>query len=1042
MLRGFYISLFSILLNSYLCLGQLKGHFKNITTEHGLSSERIGASVQDNDGFIWFATNDGLCKYDGYRIDVFKNIENDSTSISGNIITTLLIDSKGFLWAGTYESGLCRINTKTGKVVEILSQNSTKNKIKDNRITCLWEDTRNQKIWIGVNQKIADCYDLKTNKILDLKFKVNPNLYVSTRSKTAFAFEAFKDDKNKVWIGTSDGLLLYNSTIQTFDWFKYKNTEIPEFDLENRIRHIVCEPNNSLWIATRGGGIVFFDYKNNLWESYKYKSVDEKTTAKNLVLYLVQNKTYSNKLWVSTLDNSLGIFDKKTKQFEFYKPDLTNNYSIISNEISNCFYDKSGSLWLSSNNGVGIYTPKFQKFLFNSIPKISSSSESNFFGAYSFAESADNKHLYFGLNNAKGLIILDKTTNKFVVILPKNKEKDETYSFMRMAKDSADNLWLVSLANLFKYDIQKKTLNEVVLPKPFNLDEHKTQSLCFDKKGLLYIGTRRAGMIRVNLKTNEIKHFRHQENKNSIVADGYVQEILCDKNGILWIATERGLSRFDPNTEQFTNFYEGTNGVPKGIKVIFRLIEDQTGLIWLTTEANGTYAIDPKSLKFVKNIAQNDGLLSNSINGLACDKQNGIWLTSPKGLSYYNQNTKEIYNFDRRNGLDQNYLQYDIHRLNNNQIILGYKDGYTIFNPAELWRTRNNYSPKLTNFYIFDKKQQLIDNSNILLNYDQNFFSFEFSSLDFTIPDKVKYSYQLEGVDEHWVELQGNPRVSYTNIEAGKYTFKIRAVEQNSQWNETFTTISVIIKPPFWQTWWFYLVIFLLASSTIYFFYKKRIENLQEKVRVNEQITLLKMNVLRNQMNPHLIFNSLNSVRYFVLSDQKEKAKDYLSKFAKLLRTILNYSRENVVSLSNEIEAIKLYIEVELGRFESNFKYIVKIDNAVEIDYISIPPLLLQPYIENAILHGLLNSEKTDKMLKISVNQKSEDLVEILIEDNGIGRTKSKEINLKKENKSLGIDITNQRIEFFNQNFKSKISVKTIDLPNDGGTKVCVFIKS
>lgn len=1042
MLRDFHISLLFILLNSYLCLGQVNGHFKNLTTDDGLSSERVLASVQDNDGFIWFATNDGLCKYDGYRIDVFRNIENDSTSISGNIITALLIDSKGFLWVGTYESGLCKINTKTGKVIEILGQKSTKNKIKDNRITCLWEDSQNQKIWIGVNQKIADCYDLNTNKILDLKFNANQSKFMSTRSKTAWSFEAFRGDKNKIWIGTNDGLLLYNFNTQLFDWFKYKNTEIAEFDLENRIRHIICEPNNNLWMATRGGGVVFFDYKTKLWESFKYKPVDEKTTAKNLILHLAQNTVLPNKLWVSTLDNSLGHFDKNTKQFEFFKPDLSNKYSVISSEINSCFYDKSGSLWLSTNNGVGLYSTKFQKFLFNPIPKISSSLESSFFGAYSFAESADNRYLYFGLNNAKGLMILDKTSNKFEVILPKNKGTDETYSFMRMAKDSADNLWMVSLASLFKYDIQKKTLTEIILPTPFNLDEHKTQSLCFDKKGLLYIGTRRAGMIRVNLKTNEIKHFRHQENKNSIVADGYVQEILCDKKGILWIATERGLSRFDPDSELFTNFYEDKNSVPKGIKVIFRLIEDQTGLIWLTTEANGAYAIDSKSLKFVKNITQNDGLLSNSINGLACDVQNGIWLTSPKGLSYYNQSTKEIYNFDRKNGLDQNYLQYNIHRLYNNQIILGYKDGYTIFNPAELWRTKNNYLPKLTNFYIFDKKQPLNNNNNILLNYDQNFFSFEFSALDFTVPDKVKYSYKLEGVDEKWVELQENPKVSYTNIEAGKYTFKIRAVEQNSQWNDTFTTISVIIKPPFWQSWWFYLITFLLISSTIYYFYKKRIEDLQEKARVNEQITLLKMNVLRNQMNPHLIFNSLNSVRYFVLSDQKEKAKDYLSKFAKLLRTILNYSRENVVSLSNEIDAIKLYIDVELGRFESNFKYIIEINEAVEIDYISIPPLLLQPYIENAILHGLLNSERIDKMLRVSVNQKNEDLVEILIEDNGIGRRKSKEINLKNENKSLGTDITNQRIEFFNQNFKSKISVETIDLPNDTGTNVCILIKS
>jgi LytS/YehU family sensor histidine kinase len=223
--------------------------------------------------------------------------------------------------------------------------------------------------------------------------------------------------------------------------------------------------------------------------------------------------------------------------------------------------------------------------------------------------------------------------------------------------------------------------------------------------------------------------------------------------------------------------------------------------------------------------------------------------------------------------------------------------------------------------------------------------------------------------------------------------------------------------------------------------YQRKIETLHRESQIKEKIAQLEMTALRSQMNPHFVFNSLNTVRYFVISDQKEKAKDYLSKFSKLLRTILTYSKENTISLSKELDAIRLYLDVELGRFESNFFYSIEIDEEIEVDSIQIPPLLLQPYIENAIIHGLRNSEKTEKILKIDILQKNENLVVILIEDNGIGREKATQLNRQKENihLSLGNEITNQRIEIHNQHYQSKIKVMTIDQPS--GTLVEISIQ-
>jgi|GEM_PF-3727337 len=1036
-----YLKTLILLCLSQQISAQINGYFKNLGPDDGLPTDRVLCTAQDKNGFMWIGTNDGLVRFDGYRMTILRHIEGDSTTISGNIITQLLLDSKGLLWIGTYESGLCLLDPQTQKTVLHFSEKSKRFPIKDNKIQALWEDTRNQKLWIGTNLKLADCFDLKTRKILTTNFlNKNTSNFKSKRDKTAWSFGEFKGNKNKVWLATNDGLLLYEYNTDSYEWFKYGANEKPENETKNRIRNIVVEDSNQVWMACRGGGIVRFDYDSKIWKSYQYIPENIKSDSKNLVVFLLPNRRAKDEFWVATLDNSLGIFNKKTGIFRFFKNDPINRYSILSNEINRIFYDKTNTLWSATNKGISLYTEKFQRFLFKNIPQ-NTSIENKFFGPMSYSENGNQ--LFFGMTNGSGLYTMNKSKNTFEVVKPKGSKPTDFYSFVRMSKDRENNIWLVSLSGLFKYDINTKELSKVNLPNPYSLDSLKSQSLGFDKNGLLYVGTRRRGMLRINTKTLEIKQFSVQKNSNSIASNGYIQEILCDRSGILWIATERGLSRFDPKTEIFANFFEGDNTAPKGVKTIYRLVEDKKGLIWLTTESEGAYAIDPTTLKFVKNINQKDGLASNAVNGLACDVFNRIWLATTKGLCCYDQNTKEVYIFDKKNGLYQENLDLGIATLQNQQIILGYKNGYTIFSPANFTPNRSLLVPKVTNFYVFEKPHEFHKNQEINLLYNQNFFGFEFSALDFLSPEKIQYSYQLAGIDKDWIDIKGAEKANYTNLAAGNYTLKVRATEQNSQWPAKFTSLAVNISPPFWLTWWFILLCLTSATLAGLVVYNKKIETINKEAKIKEQIINLQMTVLRSQMNPHFMFNSLNTVRYFVLSDQKEKAKNYLAKFSKLLRTILSYSRENTISLSNELEAIGLYLEIELGRFESNFFYSIKIDDEIDLDFIMIPPLMLQPFVENAIIHGLRNSEKAEKTLHIEVAQPNETALEISIIDNGIGRAKANQMHHQRDNlyKSFGTAITNQRIELFNQSYPNKIKVETHDLENESGTRVFITIQ-
>ena len=254
-------------------------------------------------------------------------------------------------------------------------------------------------------------------------------------------------------MATNDGVLLYSYNTDSYEWYKYDANEIPENELKNRIRSIAVSENNQILMACRGGGIVHFDYVSTTWKSYQYIPENIKSDSKNLAVGLLPKHNSSDEFWVATLDNGLGIFNKKTEKFQFFKNDPLNRFSLISNEVNRLFYDKSHTLWAATNQGVSLYTPKFQYFLRKELP-LDPKLENKFFGPMSYCETENQ--LFFGMNSGSGLYILDKTRNTFEIIKPKGSKPTDTYTFIRMAKDTEGNIWLVSLSNLFKYEPKTK----------------------------------------------------------------------------------------------------------------------------------------------------------------------------------------------------------------------------------------------------------------------------------------------------------------------------------------------------------------------------------------------------------------------------------------------------------------------------------------------------------------------------------------------------------------------------------------------------------
>ncbi|RLD69590.1 MAG: hypothetical protein DRJ10_21360, partial [Bacteroidetes bacterium] len=318
----------------------------------------------------------------------------------------------------------------------------------------------------------------------------------------------------------------------------------------------------------------------------------------------------------------------------------------------------------------------------------------------------------------------------------------------------------------------------------------------------------------------------------------------------------------------------------------------------------------------------------------------------------------------------------------------------------------------------------------------ENYFSFEYTALDFSNPEYIQYAYKLENADKDWIYVDANNRIAkYTNIDPGKYRFRVKASNGDDIWNKSGVFIDLIIKPPFWKTTWFILLEIVVLVLIVVFIIKYR----EKKIIEKNQFQLLEQKLLRSQMNPHFIFNSLSSIQSFIFENNPLEAGSYLSRFAELIRSILYNSREEFITLEKEIKTLQNYLELQQLRYNNKFDYILDVDPLIQTDLIQIPPMLAQPFIENAIEHGIKHL-KGKGLVSVSFTLMANDeSILLLVEDNGIGLKASKKLKGEKpkSHTSLATVIANERIDVFNKGNRKKQFIMEIDemKDEDGKTK-------
>ncbi len=367
------------------------------------------------------------------------------------------------------------------------------------------------------------------------------------------------------------------------------------------------------------------------------------------------------------------------------------------------------------------------------------------------------------------------------------------------------------------------------------------------------------------------------------------------------------------------------------------------------------------------------------------------------------------------------------------------------YDPREYIENKSESKTSITGFHLFYEDTVLTNNTH--LSYDDNNITFNYSGICLTNPSKVKYSHILEGFEKNWSPPSKERQAIFSNLPPGTYTFKVKSCNNEGIWNITPVSFSFTINIPFWKTWGFILSTIFGFSFALLLVIRLRIRKIKHeeksKTEINKKIAYIESQALRAQMNPHFIFNTLSSIQHYISNNDTDAAIKYLSKFAKLMRKIMDNSKQQVIAVSEELNALNLYLELEIMRFDKKFEYSITVDPAIDQYYDRIPSMLIQPYVENAIIHGLLPKQGTGK-ISISL-EKNQDTLLCVIEDNGIGREKAKEFkkNRVTQHKSMGMSITKERLDILNESLNSTIYAEIIDVFANGepaGTKVRLVI--
>ena len=1033
----FFLLLFA---NNFFALGE-NIRFEHITINDGLSQSSVRAVYQDSYGFMWFGTNDGLNRYDGFNFKVFKNDPKDTTSISNNFIYDLVEDNNGILWIGT-SHGLNKYDRSTDKFTQIYFPNIYEKSIPsqtiysidtfdEDSVTAVWFSTltgvfryspesEKMKYYNFLNGFSSWAVDKKIflhkdhrNQLwaftnMDGIYKLNKEVdeFVRVRLESNGIREnnqlsdVYEDEDGNFWFGSINGLNKYNPETGELKVYKEEFESALNESLNTGFINSIAETKDgNLYLATGGYGLIRFNKHTSQVRVFKNNPFNNRTINLDVAHIVYTDNT--EVLWIGT--GGKGV-DKMSPYLNNFNTIVRTRDGLSINSIRTFFEDADGYLWISGYDGLDRYDPKKDKF-------------ESFYS---------NKKLFTG-----------SRLNEIAYAIIEDKERPEKYLYF-----GTEGM------GVFRYNISSEIFEQYYFSN-FQPGENIIKSLYDDGNGNLWIGTN-IGLLKLNKSSRNSTRYLHNPDDTLTIGPQNVTVIYEDSFGNFWLGTDKGgLNLMNRENETFKKFSVSLNKQTRDLShaesnsitgnFIKCVYEDSDKNLWIGT-TSGLNKLNRDEGTF-EQFTVNDGLPNNVVYGILEDDTGNLWLSTNYGLSRFNYKKKLFKNFNHLDGLQSNEFNTNAYlKTSNGHLLFGGINGFNYFDPAQIKLNKTVPNIVLTEFLLFNRMVEvgqevdgrvLLNNTislvdTIVLNYQDNIFSFEYAALDYSSSGKNKYSYRLLGFNNKFSLPTTKRSVTFTNLDPGKYVLNIIGTNSNGVWNKNGINLHIIIKPPFWLTWWFLVLIVFLVISTMYSVYRYRISKITELERLRLKIA----SDLHDEVGSTLTKVSMRAQMLEMQTNDKSGAAN--------LKRISEQSREAVTTMRDIVWAI----DSRNDRFENlvtkikdtahsllseqgvhvDFKINgLRNDDELPLNFRQNLFLVLKEALNNVAKHS--NADKVE----ISINN-NDDYLKMTIKDNGSNFNKRENLSGQGlRNMQMRAEKINGAVEFgFDDGFKICLKTKSL----------------
>ena len=856
----------------------LSSRFDKITQAEGLSNNQIQCIFQEKSGWMWFGTSQGLNRYNGYQFSIFRSDIDKQGTLRGELVRCIYEDNQNRIWIGTEKGGLNLFNREKEDFTHFLFADNAIDTVFS--VESIISDNTGQ-LWLATNKGVAFLDENQQLQLLDI-------FHNQFKQKIA-ASEILFDKKNNLWIGTYNGLFYYDFQTKTSHYIPFPETKNPD----DEIRCLFIDSDNILWIGTYNSGPYYLNLNSKIIRKLNpWVNFSRSETVR------VITEDQQGTLWFGTR-GGLVAFDKNTEKHTVFLRDDDESLGGLSlNSVLSLCVDSKGDLWVGTRGGINYRDNDKQAFL-----HIKASKNDNRFlndsEVYSFM--FHNNNLLIGTESG-GINICNMDNLRFrYVERQQGLSSNCVKAFLKHENEILVGTFQGGLNILDATTYRVKEVLQHRSNNPKSLSDDRVWCIFKDYKKKIWIGTQRG----VDIYDPNSKSFEYQEKFFPQKACLWIYE---DETGDLWMGGENEFLIYNPETEKIIRYPEVTRSI----------LPTSDKKFWLGTRGHGLALYD-KEHGPLKYLTQANGLCNNVVQCILRDVTGYIWVSTTNGLSRFDEQNNEFVNFDFQDGLQDNQFNYTAAIIaRDNNFIFGGINGINIFNPLNI--RRNFFVPPVvfTELKVFNKKvsigneinKSINESPDIYLSYKQNVFSLEFAALSYAGSKKNQYEYMMEGFDKNWIYSGTNNTATYTNLDPGTYTFKVKGSNSNGIWNDKAASIKIIIAPPFWKTLWFRLLIVLIIGVILYqiaIFYLKRIRLNDElvfektKARKLHEIETMKLRFFTNISHEirtplTLILGPLNQVIEEGEVDEESRKKLGLIKrnadqLMKLISQILDFRK-------------------------------------------------------------------------------------------------------------------------------------------------------